>query len=134
MLLLMLGCEAVSDPVLDCLTEYSADAGYGWESDADLGVSAEDAEEDCVAEGGSGCEAADFVTRDAAFCLASLEKLQEGVEDWSAGLTYHHQHEVVVWSVVSVEVSESGYLAGETLTFDATTGETLGRSGWEATP
>lgn len=134
MLLLLLACEAISDPVSDCLTEYSADAGYGWSHDAGAGVSAEDAGEECEDEGGSGCDAAEFLTRDAAFCLASLEDLPEGVVDWEAGLTYHHQYEVVVWNVVSTEVSEAGYYAGQTVTFDATTGETLGRSGWEATP
>lgn len=134
MLLMMLACDGISDPVSDCLSEYSADAGYGWDSDSGVGVDAEDAEAECEAEGGSGCAAVDFITRDAAFCLASLEDHPEGIEDWTAGLVYHTQHAVVVWNVVSTEVSKSGYAAGETLTFDATTGETLGRSGWEATP
>jgi hypothetical protein len=134
MLLLLLACEALSDPVSDCLTEYSVDAGYGWAHDAGAGMSAEDAAEDCADEGGEACDAEDFLTRDAAFCLASLSGLAEGVEDWEAGLTYHYQYEVVVWNVVSTSFSDPGYYAGETVSFDANTGENLGRTGWEATP
>ena len=96
--------------------------------------SAADAEAECELEGGSDCAAAAYLTRDAAFCLASLEGLSEGIEDWAAGLTYHHQYGTVVWNVISTEVAEAGYSAGETLTFHATTGERLGRSSWEATP
>ena len=134
MLLLWLACEPASDPVTDCLSDYTADAGYTWDSDAGHGVSAEDAEAACDLEGGDNCSAADYITRDAAFCLASLWDLSEGVEDWAAGLTYHQQYELVVWNVTSTEVSKDGYLAGESLILHATTGGLLGRSGWEATP
>ena len=134
MLLLWLACEPVSDPVTDCLSDYSAEAGYSWDSDAGHGIAAEDAEAECDLEGGGNCPAADYITRDAAFCIASLWELSEGVEDWAAGLTYHQQHEVVVWNVTSTEVSKDGYLAGESLILHATTGGLLGRSGWEATP
>ena len=134
MLLLWLACEPISDPVTDCLSEYSPDAGYAWESDAGHGISAEDAEAECELGGGDYCIAADYLTRDAAFCLASLLDLSEGVEDWAAGLTYHQQYELVVWNVTSTDVSKDGYLAGEALILHATTGDLLGRSGWEANP
>ena len=134
MLLLLVACKPASDSVVDCLTDYPPEDGYTWESDAGHGVSADDAEAECDLEGGSNCAATEYLTREAAFCLASREDLSEGILDWAAGLTYHHQYDVVVWNVTSTDVSEPDYMAGETVIFHATTGEKLGRSGWEATP
>ena len=134
MIVLMMACEATSDPAAECVEVYSADAGYGWESDPSYGVDAQTAASECDAESGSDCDDGDFITRDAALCIAEVEGLSEGVTDWQAGLVYHHGYSTVVWNVVSKNIDESDYAAGETISLHATTAESLGETSWEATP
>lgn len=90
---------------------------------------------ECVASGGTGCEASRFISKEAASCLAELNEFEPGLEPWSVALVYHHGHDRVVWNVVNVTNDESaeGY-SGGSLTLDATDGAVLGRSTYTATP
>jgi hypothetical protein len=90
---------------------------------------------DCVASGGTGCDAARFISREAASCLAELSGFEAGIQPWSIALVYHHSHGRVVWNVMNVvnDDGAEGY-SGGTLTLDAMDGRILSRSGYTATP
>lgn len=90
---------------------------------------------ECVASGGTGCEASRFISKEAASCLAELNDFEAGLERWSVALVYHHGHNRVVWNVMNVTNDEGaeGY-SGGSLTLDATDGAVLGRGAYTATP
>lgn len=90
---------------------------------------------ECVASGGTGCEASRFISKEAASCLAELNDFEAGLEPWSIALVYHHGHQRVVWNVTNVvnDGGREGY-SGGVLTLDATDGGVLARSAYSATP
>lgn len=90
---------------------------------------------ECAANGGTGCEASRFVSKEAALCLAESNEFEAGLRPWSVALVYHHSHDRVVWNVTNVTNDDGaeGY-SGGVLTLDATDGAVLGRSAYTVTP
>jgi len=90
---------------------------------------------ECVASGGSGCDATRFISREAASCLAELDGFEAGLEPWGIALVYHHRQDRVVWNVRNV-TSDRGAAgsSGGALTIDATDGLILERLGWAVIP
>jgi hypothetical protein len=90
---------------------------------------------ECVASGGTGCDAAHFISREAASCLAELNDFEGGLEPWSIALGYHRGHGRVVWNVMNVlnDRGSEGY-SGGVLTLDATDGDVLAHVAYRATP
>jgi hypothetical protein len=90
---------------------------------------------ECVASGGTGCDASRFISKEAAFCLAELNAFEAGLEPWSVALVYHHRHNRVVWNVRNVtdERGAEGH-SGGVLTLDATNGAVLERSAYVLLP
>ena len=90
---------------------------------------------ECVASGGTGCDASRFISREAASCLARADEFEAGLEPWGIALVYHHRQDRVVWNVRNV-TSDRGAAgsSGGALTIDATEGLILERLGWAVIP
>jgi hypothetical protein len=97
--------------------------------------SATDLAEVCRTSGGSGCNPDQFISKNAASCIAQLNDFEAGLQPWRVALVYHHRFERVVWNVMSrlQDRGRDGY-AGGLLTLDATDGVVLDRGGYDATP
>jgi hypothetical protein len=93
---------------------------------------AADIAQDCRDGGGSGCDEHDFISRDAATCIARASRLEAGIRPWSTALGYYSNHQRVAWGIMTVrEMASDGYW-GEYLVLDATSGEELARSSYDA--
>lgn len=93
------------------------------------------ASSECLANDGTACDAASFISEGAAVCIAELEGLEEGVEPWRVSLNYSSGHGRSTWSVTNTTSGPSNDGAsGWSLTLDATTGVVLEESGWIAIP
>ena len=90
---------------------------------------------DCVMNGGTGCDAEAFISKDAASCIATLQGFEAGLEPWQIALTFHHGYKRVVWNVTNKLVDQGGgaYM-GQVLTIDATDDNVLGKAMYGATP
>lgn len=90
---------------------------------------------ECVAGGGTGCDASRFISKAAASCLAELNEFEAGLEPWSIALLYHQGHDRVVWNVMNVVTNggAEGY-SGGVLVLDATDGAVLARNAYTVTP
>lgn len=86
------------------------------------GVAAAAVEADCLAAGGTGCAATQFLSEGAALCIARAEGIVAGPEEGSLRLTYERSYDRPVWSVTEQWVK--GQAA--TLDLDAATGQVLG--------
>jgi len=80
----------------------------------------------CASEGVS-CDPDEFIIRDAALCLAELAELAPGLLDWEASLVFHFGPVRPVWNVNNTTVvgNPECNREGDTLMFDAVTGELL---------
>lgn len=89
----------------------------------------------CRMSRGTGCDPDEFISKDAASCIALSNDFELGLEPWKVALTYHHGFARVVWNVMSKlqDRGRDGY-AGGILTLDATQGVVLNRGGYDATP
>jgi hypothetical protein len=89
----------------------------------------------CRAEGGTGCEPAAFISKEAAACIATINHFEAGLEPWKVALVYHHRFARVVWNVTSTlqDDGPDGY-SGAVLTLDASDGLVLEESGFNVTP
>ena len=75
------------------------------------------------------------MTRDAAMCIAEGLGLSSGIAPWKAGLTYHYEHDRIVWNVVStLEDDGRGRQSGDDVTIDAIDGTKLSRGQWGSIP
>ena len=115
----------------ECIAEYSVAGGYDHASDnggADVPelVAAEAADDDHA------FDIADLITREAAICVAELQGLAPGLEEWRASLVYHYTHQRPIWNVENVleYVSDSDQ-SGDGLAIDALTGEVLEQYSWQ---
>ena len=133
-LLLLGGCgEDERDPLTACIEDHAVEDGYTLDSDPELGDSIERVLTDCE-EAGEVCSQEVLFSRDAALCIASLENLEEGVTDWTAGLSWSMALLRITWTVMSITAQAGDFSTGEELILDAETGEILGRSTWESNP
>lgn len=86
----------------------------------------------CVREGGTRCDAAKFISREAAECVARTAGLPAGLRPWRANLVYNVRHKTVIWGVESMTSSQSDRQDGRVLLIHATSGKVLERSAWGA--
>lgn len=135
-LILAAGCSAgIEDSALPasevelCLETYAVAAGYdhGGEDLAAI-------ESECLAEGGSDCAAEDYISEDAALCLAEVYGLEEGIEPWSADLVFHHGDMVPRWNVDAVLASTGASQEGRGVAIAAATGDLVESYSWDAQP
>lgn len=86
----------------------------------------------CVQEGGTGCDAAKFISPGAAECIARNAGLPAGLRPWRANLVYNVRHKTVIWGVESMTSSSAERQDGRVLLIHATSGRVLERSAWGA--
>lgn len=84
----------------------------------------------CVQEGGTDCDAAKFISREAAECIARAARLPAGLGPWEAGIVYNYRHRTVIWSIQSTTSRREGWPQGRVLLIHATSGRVLERSAW----
>ena len=95
---------------------------------------AADIARDCRDDRGSGCNAAAFISKPAAICIARERGLELGQRPWDVSLGYYEDYRRVCWSFLNViETSSDGYW-GDSMVLDAVTGAELGRSSYRAIP
>jgi hypothetical protein len=135
-----LGCL---EPYEQCIRDFAADKGYGYDNDEwnfACGVpegcdpvTPEVVQQWCIDDNHE-CDAAEFITRDAALCIAETQALEPGITDWYANLTYSYRFKEPVWQVVSItaEDADGTEVAGWILTIDAVTGGFLVLDEWGA--
>jgi hypothetical protein len=93
------------------------------------------ASSECLANAGTACDAASFISEAAAICIAEVEGLAEGLEPWRLALVYNSGHGRVTWSVTNTTYGPNDDGAsGWSLTLDAPTGVVLDEAGWVAIP
>ncbi len=140
---LMLAAAGCLEPFEQCIADFAADKGYGYDNDewhfacgdpAGCDAVTPEVVEQWCAEDNHPCDAAEFITRDAALCIAETEDLEPGVTDWYANLLYSYRFKEPVWQVVSVTALDAGgeEIAGWILTLDAVTGVDLVLEEWAA--
>ena len=97
--------------------------------------SAADIASECARSGGTGCDAAAFISRDAASCIATSSGFGPGLERWRIALAYGHGQERVVWNVMNKTADDgvNGYV-GQVLAIDATDGGLYDLIPYRATP
>lgn len=86
----------------------------------------------CVREGGTDCDAAKFISREAAECVARAARLPAGLRPWRANLVYNVGHKTVIWGVESLTASQADRQDGRVFLIHATSGKVLERSAWAA--
>lgn len=143
---ILLGCSEPSNPASaqDCIADNPATLPFDVGADQSLAptpasgagvptpLTAESISQDCVTDGGTGCDSAEFISKDAAKCIAVLNEFKDGLGPWEAAMTYHYMHRRVVWNVSNrLQGEEGGEHSGEMLTIDATSGEVLQISGYD---
>ncbi len=84
----------------------------------------------CAQEGGTDCDVAKFISREAAECVARSAFLRSGLRPWRANLVYNVHHRTVIWGVQNTTSIQAGRLDGYALLIHATTGKVLERSAW----
>ena len=117
----------VPDPAQECIDTHSVAAGYG-HGTADLVA----LEAECNADGGTACAGSDFISEDAATCLAELYGLDRGILDYRASLVYHTGVKLVRWNVENTLFDEPGSTGGDYIAIHATDGSLLEEGSWEA--
>ncbi|GEM_PF-3519721 len=140
--ILALGCEPVlqdpdgevpdveeGDDVTACIQEYSVGNGYDHESDNRRQV--EDVDDQCESRGGSDCDAAAYITRDAAECIAAWAGLPDGIGRWTVSVYFHIEFGVPAWDVSAMTWDDGWGWGGEVAVLHAATGEVLDTQEWE---
>jgi hypothetical protein len=94
-------------------------------------VTPEDIAEQCEVNGAS-CDPEEFISRDAALCIAEEENLAEGIAAWRANLSFNHTHMRPVWTVDNL--LEEGIFgcesSGNGVMIDAETGVAIDEYSW----
>jgi hypothetical protein len=88
---------------------------------------AEECEED-----GNPCDADSIMTRQAAVCIAELDELAPGINEWRANLVYNYGFDRPIWSIDNTLTESDCSKDGEGIAVDAITGELLERYNWGA--
>lgn len=93
-------------------------------------------ESECAASGVDDvCASSEYITREAAACIAAAAGLTEGLEPWNITLLYNVRYERPIWTVQNTEESTAdGGESGRAVDVNAVTGEVLGILGWASTP
>jgi hypothetical protein len=141
--------ETEPSPVADCKDEFSRDKGYGFQNDLAVPTSPPDGGPgmppdpevllaevvaSCEAAGAADCNPSNFLTYDAALCVARAEGFAEGLRPWQAGMLFDPRQRRVVWNVLNtLSEQPDGSAMGEAWIFDAVTGALLRRQAWFAT-
>jgi hypothetical protein len=123
------GERGVCDPLAleraACITRYP-------NQDSDSGVLPSN---ECLVNGGTGCDNSSFLSEAAAVCIAELEGLAQGLAPWTVDLIYNSGHRRVIWSVTNrTEERADGASGGALLAVDASTGFVVESGGWAAIP
>ena len=92
-----------------------------------MATSAYEAQAACEADHGSYCDASEFMTTEAAACLAEENNFEQGIAPWNVSLLYSSREKTVVWSVLSLDKQlDAGEQSGNEMELHATTGDVLG--------
>jgi hypothetical protein len=154
----VLACEPKPDAEPDpndvdaqqmCIDTYAPENGFGYQSDNEGDcpqppegdpvecppVTPETVAQEC-ADDGQTCDPQVFITRDAARCLAEIEELDDGLAEWRISLVYNYEYQRPIWVVDNTtQIEACGDISdeyGESLIFDAETGDLLDRGMWAA--
>ncbi|MBI4142550.1 hypothetical protein HY480_01600 [Candidatus Uhrbacteria bacterium] len=126
------GCGGDTETENACIAEHPRDGALN----ADNKQAASSTEARC-AEAGDPCESDDFISREAAECVARKDGLAEGIAPWSAMVVYDGRFGPV-WNIENtLEEQDDGCRGGELTKLDAITGKILLSSdemGWRACP
>lgn len=88
--------------------------------------------EECISS--EGVSEKGYYSEEAAICIAHVNGLPQGLEEWSTDLVYHFGFETMVWNVSNVESIRNDIVQGSAYSFDAITGENLDKSSYLITP
>lgn len=115
---------------LACIETYSEEQGWGVDNDPVWwGRFPEAVARDCELFGDS-CNADDFITRRAAQCIAELDGLEPGLQDWSYSLGYDEPLGTVRWRVEMVAELGDDASGGDFVAIHAETGVVIDRGTW----
>jgi hypothetical protein len=122
-----IGCDALAPARADCLRNNPVSAVPPLEM--------AESQDNCLTDGGTDCDAAGFISREAALCIARAAGLAPGLSDWEAGLGYHYGHRRIIWGV-STTLRDDGPdgQSGASMVLDARTGILIEELGWESIP
>jgi hypothetical protein len=147
--------------VESCRDQFAASKGYGYESDVsstsapppdDAGSAADAGASDAAAEassdtdldevvlecqqgGGTACDSTQFLTHQAALCVARQAGLAAGVAPVRAGLLFQVTFRRVAWNVENVLHDDGqGSQSGDSMLIDAVNGAVLQSGSWGSTP
>lgn len=97
--------------------------------------SATDASLDCEKGAGSDCKSTEFISKQAAECIAEADGLAEGMSSWKLQIFYDKRYTTVVWTVdnTTEDLGPDG-ISGDSVKIHATTGRVLDRGGWTLVP
>ncbi len=132
-LLLLLACGGgdedsgtTGDPLNDvdsCIADF-AGSDYGE-------ANVQEIEADCLADGGTDCDASSLITLDGALCLAAVHGLGEGIFGYDAWLVYHQRHGFPRWTVQNVLTADGVLRTGEYVAIHGTNGGLVEQGPWE---
>lgn len=78
------------------------------------------------------CDPSKIITHDAAVCIARAKGLAEGAYGYAAGLVYNYGYRRIIWTVQNTLQSDANGKGGTVMYIDATTGQVLDTSVWQA--
>ena len=143
--------ESGASTAADCGQKYSTSDGYGYGDSSDLAVAPPSnadagpvapplgpevaASRDCAngraaPDDPAACVAANFMSVEAALCIARANSLAEGQTGLSGSLIYNYKLRRVIYSVRNTLHKEADKSDGESISIDAITGAVLERGGW----
>jgi hypothetical protein len=127
-----------------CITEYAPEKGYGFVSEPPIcasppppapmsecpPITPQTISAQCSAAGAP-CDADQFITRDAAMCIARAQGLADGLSPWTASLVFRVDSKRPFWAIRNVTKQEPGNCArsGNVALIDAITGA-VAIGGW----
>jgi len=122
-----IGCDALASARAECIRDNPAP------SSPPSGTAQE--QTSCLTDGGTGCDAAGFISSDAAVCIATVAGLAPGLTGRSVGSVYNYGYKRVVWGVQNT-LRDDGVdgQSGASMAIDATTGILIEQLGWSAIP
>jgi hypothetical protein len=78
-------------------------------------------EAECLAEGGTNCDSAEYLEVEAAECLAREADLREGERGFEFRIYFYFHKKLVSWNVTTIDTDSPGH----TIILDAVSGETI---------
>ena len=118
--------DAPPDPTAECIATYARAKGFSL-GDAD-GASVEAG---CAARGDA-CPQAEFISQQAALCIAGVAGLEKGLDtQWSTSILYATGLKRVVWVVSNrLRDGKAPLGGGHLLHIDVRRGAVLAKAGW----